>query len=64
MDETRQKMLEVLQEKIYELRDLRTKDDARIQIEVVTDQVRYYIQFAEAVLDERIEIRQWEIQNN
>ena len=59
----RERILEELQKAVYELRDMRDQYDAKVQQDVASNTVYYFIKFAERVLMEKIEIRNWKVMN-
>ena len=59
----RERILEELQKAVYELRDMRDQYDAKVQQDVASNTVYYLIKFAERVLMEKIEIRNWKVMN-
>lgn len=59
----RKKILDELQKAVNELREMRDTDGAKVQQDVASDTVYYFIKFAERVLGEKIEIRQWKVMN-
>lgn len=59
----REKILEELQKSVYELRDLRDAGEAKVDTHVASETVYYFIKFAERILGEQIEIRQWKVIN-